>query len=123
MNEKTLAELIASAIEEYQDQCGEENERVKMTWSFEQKGILTSDEGCVILLENGQEFHITVQEVGTRVDFQLQTWVAMMSEEEVLMMVYAYNSAEAEEVLKTMCEDAGRMDDYARWLANGKVLQ
>jgi hypothetical protein len=62
LTEKVLAWLIAQAVEEYQSLNGEVNEQVHMTWSFAEKGLMTRDEGCVILFGDGSEFQVTVQQ-------------------------------------------------------------
>ena len=58
MNEKELREELISTI------WGDEIDiPFRSVRSYEDEGILTMDEGIVLHLQDGSEFHITIQQV------------------------------------------------------------
>lgn len=58
MNEKDLREELICTI------WGDETDiPVQSIRSFDESGVLTRDEGIVLTLQDGSEFHITIQQV------------------------------------------------------------
>ncbi len=67
MDEKEFTKELQKAIdlatdEEIMDEIGEDvSLRVVSTHLFDEVGLLTTDEGLVIRMKNGQEFHATIK--------------------------------------------------------------